>query len=211
MGVNPGLYRISIRGTILGQRWQNSQVYDINNVFGTSTPVVALCEAYWTHIRSDLRATLPAYPDVAINSIYAEEMTSGGGYAEYAIPLSESTGTRPTETLGGLLPPFIAASVRLAVSSRVTRPGQKRFVGLCEVDNAGGVMAPGIRGQYNLLAQYFVQTLTLPAPMAFTTLTPMIVRLNPETGAVVASQPVVSAYVNPNISTQNSRKYGRGQ
>ena len=210
VGINPGIHQIAIRGQFIGQAWQVSQYYDFANIFGTTITASEAGEAYWDNVSGPIRALFVTTPNLTVNSIFIRELAAGGEYGEYAIPIAEQQGVRSAEGMGEFLPSFAAFGFRLAVATRTTRPGQKRFPGVMEGDNSSGVLSQAARDLVAAVAVKFVETLTMNPPAAFVTMQPRIVRLNPSTGTVVASQPVAGALVNPNVTTQNTRKMGRG-
>jgi hypothetical protein len=132
-----------------------------------------------------------------------------GDYGEFAIPGADAAGTRAPSTPGDALTPFVALGVRLGVATRVTRPGQKRFAGFCEADIQGPQFTSSVTTAANLLMALMRADMTLGAPAALTTLDPVIVRKD-LTGLPVVSQPITSHIVNLYVTTQNTRKFGRG-
>lgn len=95
------------------------------------------------------------------------------------------------------------------MSTRATRPGQKRLPFLCEVDNIDGYVQAILTNLTVSWAQVITQRMVLGAPAALEVLQPIVTRKNAQ-GAVLASQPVTGYLVNPLVTTQNSRKLGRG-
>ena len=60
------------------------------------------------------------------------------------------------------------------------------------------------------VAPKFATPIILGAPVATGVLEPVVTRLSPDGTTVLASQPVAGYVINPNQTTQNSRKVGRG-
>lgn len=202
--------RISVRGLIYNQRWQNSQWYRLEGAaFLTATPS-GVGEAYWNHVKSAWRGFVVANSFMTFESVFVEEPGSDGQYGEYAVPVGEVQGTRAGGTQNDPMPPFCAAGVRLTVGSRATRPGQKRFIGLVDTDNVIGVLQSAAATALGTLATLLTATMVLGAPVATGSLHPEIVTYNPITHSIEAYQDVTGFVINPNITTQNSRKVGRG-
>lgn len=202
--------KIVVRGILLAQRVEVVQWYAPAGAAFLTANATAVGEAYWNDIKTLWRA---AHLDSAFDtttSIYVAEPGESGAYGEYAIPLGEQQGTREEAEFGQYLPPYCVAAVRETVSSRVTRPGQKRFWGFGEIDNVNGILEPDATALVAALMVKFSDVITLGAPVATGTLAPIVVRIDRATGDITASQNVDGFVINPNLSTQNSRKIGRG-
>jgi len=104
---------------------------------------------------------------------------------------------------------FAAVGVRLSVGSRVTRPGQKRIPWLTEGDVAGPLVGAGFVAVVETLKETMTSGFVLGAPAEFCELDPIVVRKN-VTGAVTAHQPITGYVVNSLLTTQVSRRVGRG-
>jgi hypothetical protein len=99
----------------------------------------------------------------------------------------------------------------MTVDTRVTRPGQNRFGGLLESDLTNGVLGSGVLTAIDaLMAVAGVGTLTLLSPALGMDLLPIIVRKDPSTGLPTAHQAVTGYLTNIQVTTQNTRKIGRG-
>ena len=202
--------KISIRGQLSGQRVQVVQWYrPVGAAFLTAT-LLGVAEAYWADIKTAWRACHGATTNDVTTSILISEPGVGGGYAEYAIPVGEQQGTRSAPTQSNFMPPFAAGGVRLTVGTRTTRPGQKRFWGLYEEDNSNGDLGSAYAALLATLAAKFSSQITLGAPVATGNLIPEICRLDGVPEVVTARQDVTGFLVSPYVTTQNSRKYGRG-
>lgn len=202
--------KITIRGTCLAQQAEVVQWYRPTGAAFLTATLLGVAEAYWNDIKTLWRAChLNSTNDTTV-SILISEPGAGGGYAEYAIPSGEQSGTRSSPTQNQPLPPFMCAGVRLTVGTRTTRPGQKRFWGLVEEDQSAGVLGSALAALVAALAPKFSAGITLGAPVATGVLWPEIVHLEGSPQVVTARQDVTGFIVNPNVTTQNSRKYGRG-
>lgn len=130
-------------------------------------------------------------------------------------PLEVWTGsfTNPINGLvvGDVLPPFVTWSFLLQRTNASTRSGQKRFSGIPESMQVLGIPTAAaallLQDMALFLGTPFIVTLTGGTPPTVT-LVPTIVRKD-ETGAIIASQPVLNSRFTA-IGSQNTRKFGRG-
>lgn len=206
IGAN-SLIELSVNQTFMGQTIANIWGYKVDVYVGTPN-AVQIAEAWWNHVKATYRAIMPSGFGAVFRSVKITELNvSGGDYAEYDIPIAEQTGTRASSA--DQQPPFLAVGVRLVVGSRLTRPGQKRLAGVQEVDQAGGVLIPGTIAIYKTFVDVAASTIVLGAPAAGTTLIPKVFRKGAG-GTILAEQTITGTIVNPNVTTQNSRKFGRG-
>lgn len=210
MAITSEIIRVVIRGVYMSQLVENVQWYVPTGAAFLTAEAAGVAQAYWDNIKTDWRAFHIANTLDRTLSVFVSEPGASGAYGEYAIPTGEQQGTRDATGAGQLLPPTNSVAVRLTVATRVTRPGQKRFWGVWEGDNSYGVLEAPIVTAANTLAVKFSDNITLGSPVATGVLIPVIVKINRETGEVVDRQEVVGFAVNSNVSTQNSRKFGRG-
>lgn len=170
---------------------------------------VQIAEAWWNHVKVTTRGLAPSGYGSTFKTVRLREMNNlAGDYAEYDIPVGEQIGTRATGS-GDLMPPFAAVGVRLVVGSRLTRPGQKRIPFMTEGDTISGVLQAAILTSVTTWCNTVTVPMLLGAPAAATELDPIVVRKDPS-GFVTAYQRVTGFLINGNVTTQNSRKYGRG-
>lgn len=204
-----GLVEISNRGTINGQQVMNVWQYRVGAFPGTVT-AAQLGEAWWNHVKTTLRAIPTTTAATAFQSVIVRDLSSlTGDYGEYAVPSGERAGTRAAGSEPSPLPVFNAAGVRLVVATRETRPGQKRFAGLTETDNDNGQLQTAALAALNAHFAVAVPNMTLGAPAALVVLKSVVVRKGPD-GLPVSSQDVVGYVINPYMTSQVSRKIGRG-
>lgn len=198
---------IVVNMLVQGQQTLNVWQYNVGGWPGTVT-MVQMLEGYWNNVKAAYRAVIPsAYGNVFV-SIKGRELNNPAGlYAEYDVPTAERPGTRGTS--GDQMPPFASAGVRLVVGTRATRPGQKRFPGLMESDQSAGVLGATVLTPLVTLMNLMVANMTLGAPAALVMLEPIVTRKD-ALGNVTAEQPVTGYLINPNVTTQNTRKFGRG-
>lgn len=207
---NGSIIEISVIGLALDQTVMNVFQYEAGSVL-SGTTATQLGEAYWNHVKTTYRGLCPTVFSGYFRTIKVAELNDpAGAYGEYTVPTGERGGTRNPGGANTPLPAFAAVGMRLAVATRTTRPGQKRFPFVTEEDNDYGQLTPGIIAAANALGAVLTTTITLGAPSALTTLKPVIVRKD-AAGAVTAQQDVTGFIVNPFVTSQVSRKPGRGQ
>lgn len=199
--------RIEIRGTIKGQACMVRQWYETDGAAFLTADPTGVGEAFWNHIKTAWRAMHIGDGVDFTQSIFVAEDGPTGAYGEYAIPTGEQTGLRSGAGLGSSLPAYSAGGIRLTVGSRVTRPGQKRFWGLYELDaDHGDLVSAGYATLLDGIGPMFSAPLTLGAPVALGVLNPIIVSMGGTPPVVVASQPVTGYLVHPYVTSQVSRK-----
>lgn len=193
---------------------QSNQVMNVMQyVVSTSVPTITaenVAEAWWNHVKDTYRSVATSYYDGLFRQVQVRELNDPtGAFGTYAVPLTEQGGTRGMGASPQGLPPFCAVGVRLNVGTRVTRGGAKRLMGLMEADQENGVLVSSVVDAAQAWADFMIQSMTLGAPAATMTLLPIICRKD-AAGVVTANQSIQSASVNLNVTTQNTRKYGRG-
>lgn len=121
------------------------------------------------------------------------------------MPLTtDNTGGRA----GDVLPPYCCWAFRWNRSSRSVRNGQKRIPGIAESDNADGIAAAGIAADLGNLAAGMAGVLDDGLSDQFE---PRIVHKTIVGGVVTGYVDYgVSSVEYTRISTQNTRKFGRG-
>lgn len=210
MPVTSGHLQVAIRGLYLGQQVEVVQWYRLNGAAFLTATVLGVLEAYWDNIKTDWRAFHVTGADNRTISLFGREPGIGGAYAEFPIPTGEQQGTRSGVGGGDWMPPMNATGIKLVVGSGVTRPGAKRVWGMVEADQVSGVLQAGIVAVANMAATIFANSIILGAPVATGEMQGEIVRLDPTTQLVTVAQDVTGFIVKPNVTTQNSRKIGRG-
>lgn len=209
MAITASHLKVQLRGLFLGQVWQVIQWFEPEGAVFLTADVIQVAEAWWNHFKTPWRNFQPNSSQLTTESILISEPGSGGAYAEYAIPVGEKQGLRSVGT-SAWFPPFVAAGFRQTVATRTTRPGQKRFPGLLESDADNGILVGGTVTLINAMASNLCSLAILGAPVATGVLHPRVVRLSGSPETIVTSQRVTGYVTNPNVTTQNSRKYGRG-
>lgn len=203
------LLEISNVGELFGNEVRNVWQYEVT----TSAPSITaahVAEAWWNHVKAVLRGIPTTNIGGSFRSVEVRELNNPtGALGSYGIPSSEWAGTRTPGTEAQILMPFSAVGVRLDVGTRVTRPGQKRFAGLVEGDQNSGEVQAGVRNAVITAMTLMIASMTLGAPAATMTLKPVVVRKD-ALGAVTAQQSITSYTINPYVTSQNTRKFGRG-
>jgi hypothetical protein len=124
----------------------------------------------------------------------------------------------PGTVAGESLPVFNAVSVQYVRSSKITRHGWKRFAGVPETFSSGNALTPGAITAWNAII------LNLMNPAGITVdqydvedniigevfMRPVIVGQPVPPSDLIRIQVPASVAVRPNLTTQNTRKIGRG-
>lgn len=210
MAWTSNLIKVTLRYTFQNQQCQTTQHYRFGNEVTESITATHVGEAWWNDVKTAWRAMIINDPSFRFDSVLVEELAAGGQFGEFAVPAGERLGTRPLGSLGAWLPTFNAVGVRLVVASRVTRPGQKRFPGLSEGDNEGGFVAAGFIALVGAVAAKYSGIITLGAPALAEALIPVVARYDAGDPVPVVTQDVVGHWVSSIITSQVSRKPGRG-
>lgn len=194
---------------LLGQQVLNVYGYELSGYVG-GTSLVAILEAYWNHVKTVTRALYPTSFTDFFQTLKGREVNNVvGDYAEYDIPVGERAGTRSLGSQGETMPIFNSVGVRLVVGTRATRPGQKRYSCLVEGDQNSGTLGAGMVASTAALMNVMTAAMLLGIPAELNELQPRIFRkLND--GTVIASQPPTGYLINSQVTTQNTRKIGRG-
>lgn len=197
--------QLNVRGTFMQQKIQN--VYHFRLVGAADDGyMAAFAEGFWNHIKDEFRATQPLNSTLNYTDVTCEALAGAHPFGQYTIPLAEQPGTRATSTL--FMPPFNSVNITFNVADRAVRPGSKRYAGLVEEDNANGVLSDSLQALYATLAEKLIEDVTVVDP-AMSGIFVIYGREN-DSRPVPVSRPVVGYKVSPNISSQNSRKFGRG-
>lgn len=203
------LLEVSINGEANNNAVYNVWQYEV----GTTAPTITaehVAQAWWQHVKTVYRAVAATNYSGLFRQVMVRELNAPtGAFGTWAIPSAEWAGTRSPGAAAEFLPTFNAAGVRLNVGTRVTRPGQKRFSGLVESDNNSGSLTAGVLTALDNLMVVMIASMTLGAPAATMTLQPIVVRKD-AVGAVTAHQAIGSYSTNNLITSQVSRKPGRG-
>ena len=210
MAITASLLGITLRWAYMGQQMQTRRYFEPEGAAFLNVDAIHVGEAYWNHVKEAWRAIVPVGLTTVFSSVLVEEIGGSQGFAEDAVPTGERGGTR-SGSLDGYMPPYTAAGIRFTVATRATRPGQMRVPFVFEIDNNDGLIASGFKTLVTNLANVYAAPIVLGAPVATGTLYHRIVRRAPgDPNTIVASQRVTGMVVANNLTTQNSRKFGRG-
>nr|CRY95698.1 hypothetical protein [uncultured prokaryote] len=200
---------ISLSQVSAGQVQMNVWDYVVLELVGTPT-AGNYAEAWWNHVKDDYRAIALAAWGSTFTAVKVTELGNPtGDYGEYAIPAGERAGTRTSPTDADAMPSYTAAGVRLGVSTRATRPGQKRIGFLTQSDVLGNDLQAGFNALLVTLMDTMKTNMTLGSPAAATVLVPSVVSLNAD-GTIRTSQVITGYAINQHVTSQVSRRYGRG-
>lgn len=202
------LIRIQLIQTGYGEV-QHVWDYQIVNIPAPTITAANIGEAWWNHVKTVYRAQMSGSFGVVFRRVRVTSLMSATGDAgEFGIPAAESQGTR-TPPAGDLAPAFLAEGVRLNVETRLTRPGQKRFWGFHEADLVNDTIQAAFNTLVEAIPNSMLPGIVLGAPAATVGLDPMVVG-DVGTYPPVRYQPWTSISANIIVTTQNSRKRGRG-
>lgn len=211
MAVTSDLVRLTLRYTLLGQRCQTARDFSVAGAGLATTSVVDIATAWWNDVKEVWRNVVLAGTAFNFDSILAEERGGLQGFGEFTIPVGEQLGTRGAAGAGDFMPPNVNCGVRLSVSTRLTRPGQMRLPALLENDNVGGILQPVYRGIAEAIAAKYATDLALGAPALSVAARAVVVKEGPDFHSPLGYQFITGFKVADVITTQNSRKIGRGQ
>src|SRR5664279_3094651 len=140
MAITSGLVKVILRYTFLSQKCETIGYYAPGGAAWLTANAAQAAQAWWNDVKTAWRAIVPNSSDALFDSVFFEEVGGGLQYGEYAIPAGEVFGTRVATGLGDFMPAYVAVGCRLSVTTRATRPGQKRFPFAMEGDNVNGVV-----------------------------------------------------------------------
>lgn len=210
MPVTAPQIKITYRYEYLGQQCQNTQIWRTNGAAFLTATMLGVLEAHWNDLYVTLQDAMSTSATVnRFVSLLGEEIGGGGSYAEYAVPTGEQVGTRAGLTVGAAAPSYVSWGFRQTVATKVTRPGQKRFPFVADADMDGNAVVSGSFANWEPIAIFFSQPDLLGVPVATGELVPQV------GGTAVGGIPTVfqdiTGYVlNPNLTSQVSRKIGHG-
>lgn len=202
------VFRLTVAGEISGQVLNNVWFFKVAFASDPAITPAQLGEAWWNHVKVNYRGVACTVWTTAFTSILVEQVNvAAGAYGTFPIPLAEQAGTRvPAGAPGNeLTPSFIAAGMRLNVSTKVTRPGQKRLWGLVEGDLFQTDLGTPARTAALLLGSQMDDNIILGAPAALTEVHMVIRKTAPDDVASV-DQRVTGTSVSNRIRSQVSRR-----
>lgn len=211
MAITGSHLAIALRGLFQNQQVEIVQWFRPTGSAFLTADAVSVGEAFWNDIKTDWRALHNNNSADRTTSVFVSEPGTSGAFGEFSVPALEQQGTRVTTGLGGYMPTFVAAGFRETVATRATRPGQKRIWGLMEGDvGDASEMSATYLALLETFANHLTNAITLGAPVATGVLDAEIVHFEGTPPAITVSQLVTGHLLNPNCTSQVSRKIGRG-
>lgn len=199
------LYELTDIQTLEGQQVLNVYHYKQVSEPTSGTSILALGDAFYTFVQLPMFSVQTEFlQHVGLRIINLDNPD------EFALVTEGETGTVPGETL----PPFCSWAFRYNRSSRLVRNGQKRIGGVPEGFNDNGVATGTALTLLPLLAIGMGALITDTVTTA--SFTPRIVHKATDAGpggdppATVRADYAVASVEYTRISTQNTRKFGRG-
>jgi len=210
MPITSNLAKIVIRFRHLGQQCENVGYYEPAGAAWLLANGTQGAEAYWDNIKDRWRALYTDDSETVTTSVLFEEIGGALSFGEFAVPTEEQHGTRESVGLGDYLPAYVAVGIRLSVSTRATRPGQKRIAFATESDNAAGIVDPAFLTLVEDAADIWSTNLVLGAPVLAGALVPLVVHFPTTEDPDQRQQEVVGHVVNDVFTSQVSRRPGHG-
>lgn len=185
-----------------GQECLNVFYYKVNlDTLDTFTPAM-VGELFWDHVKTNWMGNFAA--NLMFDRVIVENLDGDLSFGEFVIPTGERFGAYTGEPLG----PFVAAAIQLNRTSRLTRHGHKRLVGLTETSVTTFMMLTSTwYTAVQLLADDFASNIMFGI---VTTLLPVIVGFPNDNRPTRVEVNIDTATLKPQATTQNSRKRGHG-
>lgn len=198
--------RITDEQVLSSQQVINVYFYEITGIApGDPLEIEEVSQGWWDAVKATLRACQA--PSLQHISVTAEALGGDKDFHEYTIPPGERAGT--SGFIGQQSPTFESYSFTLVPATRQTRPGSKRIAGVNT--DAVGDFGQVVPSQLAILED-FADVLGAPVNVGVlgtSEISPIIYRpsdgINPP-----VKNPVVGVRVVSRVTTQNTRKIGRG-
>lgn len=192
------LYRLIDRQTLLGQEVLNVYYYKQSTAAGSS---IMLMEAFFADVVAPM---LPLQSNALTHTrIDVENLTGVVDYVEQVL-LGNNIGTNTGEAL----PPFVCYGIRWNRASRLSRHGYKRIAGVTETtQNGGGLVSTFDDEMATLVTAMQTPVTEDTGPSGYT---PVIVRKTGSAPNYTYDDFEVGSCQFTGITSQVSRKYGRG-
>lgn len=175
-------------------------------VFGLRVDVTAggiSLEDLLEEISIDLGALMNAFQSGFVSNKEVRGLNLTTGLLEAVVPWPGSG------TVGGqVLPSFVAASIKLNRTTRITRPGGKRLAGIAEEMQDQGILNLDAFNKMQDVADWFGDSHDYLTPLGGTaTVTPVIIGRGADGAYDLSRINVISSGVaRGRLTTQNSRK-----
>jgi len=193
------VYKVVDNQSFLGMVARN--VYWYRQTEGTETDAAALANLFAVNIMPSIVAFQTTL--VTHDHIYVENQALAGDFYDL-YPTSGNVG----EVAATTLPPFVALAFRLNRSVRGIHNGQKRYAGIPEEGVLNGILNPSYTTLVDTLAALIGSDLANGDLSLI--YEPVIRHQTTPTSGVYGYIRVASA-VFTRVSSQNTRKYGRGE
>lgn len=210
MGLVTGeVFQASIQGTVAGQMFSVSQFYRATKDFSAAEGVGVAMDV-WNLFKVAWRGLSRNTAQNQTQQVRVFSLTNPVGLGGvYSIPVLERTGTGTVT--GDNMPAYVAFGVTLRGATRLVRPGSRRLPFVMEVDNVNGYVPGVTMTLVNALAEQFMEPLLSDDILIGGYGEPVLVGRTPEGAFDLARvQPIVSVFATDTLTSQVSRKPGRG-
>lgn len=202
---------VAFRYTYLGQRCENVQAYVAAGLTTTGATMENWLEALWNDYKVRLRAFAPNDPAIGtFDSLVGTEIGGGLNFAEFPIPTLERVGERVVVDGARWLSGLNAGGFRQTVATRLTRPGQKRFPWVLDTQAQNNSLGADYLALLTDVATAFSTPSILGAPVVDANPIPIVVHEPGVRDPVRRTQAITGFVVNPDLTSQVSRKKGHG-
>jgi len=194
-----GRYVLTDFQSCLGQEVINTWAYESFDSTATATELAALFQDTRVADLQTIQSDQLTHSSVQVFNL--DDLT------DFATSIAVNSGT----LTGNCMPPFVCYAFRFIRATRETRHGHKRIAGVAETSVLNGVVESSFTTTLQSVGTHFADTLTGESA----TYIPRIYRRAKLTtgggGPWAASfHPIVSVETELILSSQNSRKIGRG-
>lgn len=194
--------RVTVDQTYDTQTCLNVFYYKINDPFTTPYDPADLGMLFWEWVEENWRGLVNV--SVIFNRVIIENLDGDLDYGEYIIPPAEQNGLHSGEQAAS----FLAFALQLNRTSRLTRQGAKRLVGVSETHmNVYGVLTLDAKTRLQNVADDFAMDLVAGL---VTIMHPVIVGFPNDNRPDRVEVPIDTATAKDIVSSQNSRKRGHG-
>lgn len=201
---NNSILRIIDHQMYDGQETLNVYYYEVDTSLFAPT-AAAVAEAWWNDVKVVIR-NLQGSPLTHIRTS-CEELDGAFDYGEYIIPVLEQPGA---QTGANPMSSNTAYSVTFRPVNKQVKPGGKRIAGCDESFNGSfGLISSGMISLLGDYGDHLISQLNIIVGGAYV-LTPKVVGFPTPTRPSRVAIDMQGYVINPYISTQNTRKRGRG-
>lgn len=187
------------RQLLQAQRMLNVYFYSVGAVVGDPS-LQAVSDQFVTDVVTPVKAL--QHSSLTHDGIQIDNLSSAVEFGLF--PITEVGGLA-----GNVMPVFTAIAVKLLRTTKITRNGSKRFAGINEESIIGGLLSISAPTEAALEAAMSIILLVVDGGSTVD-LTPVIVGRDPLGGLDLLKLNVIADGDVQGVSTQNSRKLGRG-